>query len=182
MQVRNRRLPLSVYRHSTTAPPRPRPFHKVVRLHDVKTLRQTSSLRESCLPIGVDRDALHQIDALTVDRLNVKQGDVSYRAGDPFPALHAVRGIVPNTVLGEKGARTGRRLPYDRRHRRHSSDRALRTGSGICGPALGRDSRPSRQLRSRCRLRPARGRDSRPSRTAPKPVQASARPGWTPIK
>jgi CRP/FNR family transcriptional regulator len=57
-----------------------------------------------CLPVGVDRDGLHQIDAVVANRLHVKKGDVIYRTGDPFSALHAIRvGSCKTTVLGDKG-------------------------------------------------------------------------------
>ena len=62
------------------------------------------SVRELCLPVGVDQGGLHQIDALVTNRLHLKKGDTLYRTGDPFSALHAVRvGSCKTTVLGEKG-------------------------------------------------------------------------------
>ncbi|MEO8187198.1 MAG: fumarate/nitrate reduction transcriptional regulator Fnr [Burkholderiaceae bacterium] len=62
------------------------------------------SVRELCLPVGVDQEGLRQIDALVTDRVHLKKGDMLYRAGDPFTALHAIRvGSCKTTVLGEKG-------------------------------------------------------------------------------
>jgi CRP/FNR family transcriptional regulator len=73
-------------------------------LHHIKVHCHTCSLRELCLPVGVDQDALQQIDALVTERIHVKKGAALYRAGDPFSALHAIRvGSCKTTVLGEQG-------------------------------------------------------------------------------
>jgi CRP/FNR family transcriptional regulator, anaerobic regulatory protein len=62
------------------------------------------SVRELCLPVGVDAEGIRQIDSLVTDRVRLKRGDTLYRAGDPFSALHAVRvGSCKTTVLGAKG-------------------------------------------------------------------------------
>jgi len=75
-----------------------------VSLHEIKAHCLNCSVRELCLPVGVDREGLHQIDTLVADRLRLKKGDTVYRAGDPFTALHAIRvGSCKTTVLGEKG-------------------------------------------------------------------------------
>ncbi|MEO8330420.1 MAG: fumarate/nitrate reduction transcriptional regulator Fnr [Candidatus Nanopelagicales bacterium] len=64
----------------------------------------TCSVRELCLPVGVDREGVDQIDALVTDRVHLKKGDTLYRAGEPFAALHAIRiGSCKTTVLSEKG-------------------------------------------------------------------------------
>ena len=76
----------------------------VVTLRDLRTHCVNCSVRELCLSVGVDREGLHQIDALVSDRLHLKKGEALYRAGDPFTALHAIRvGSCKTTVLGEKG-------------------------------------------------------------------------------
>ena len=76
----------------------------VLALRDVKTHCLTCSVRELCLPVGVDRDGLRQINALVTDRVRLKKGDTLYRAGDSFAALHAIRvGSCKTTVLGDKG-------------------------------------------------------------------------------
>jgi CRP/FNR family transcriptional regulator len=91
-----------------TSPGSPRPSTLVlpasVTISDVKTHCLNCSVRELCLPVGVDREGLHQINALVTERLRFKKGDTVYRAGDPFSALHAIRvGSCKTTVLGEKG-------------------------------------------------------------------------------
>ena len=61
-------------------------------------------MRELCLPIGLDQDALRQLDELVTKRLRLKKGEVLYRAGDPFTALFAIRmGSCKTTVLAEDG-------------------------------------------------------------------------------
>jgi CRP/FNR family transcriptional regulator len=61
-------------------------------------------MRELCLPIGLDQDALRQLDELVTKRLRLKKGDALYRAGDPFTALFAIRmGSCKTTVLAEDG-------------------------------------------------------------------------------
>ena len=75
-----------------------------VTLSDVKAHCVSCSVRELCLPVGVDREGLHQINALVTERLRFKRGDTVYRAGDRFSALHAIRvGSCKTTVLGAKG-------------------------------------------------------------------------------
>jgi CRP/FNR family transcriptional regulator len=61
-----------------------------VSLLEIKTHCLNCSVRELCLPVGVDREGLHQIDTLVTERLRLKKGDTVYRAGDPFSALHAI--------------------------------------------------------------------------------------------
>jgi len=76
----------------------------VITLREVKTHCLNCSVRELCLPVGVDREGLRQIDAVVADRLHLKRGDTLYRAGDPFAALHAIRvGSCKTTVLGTNG-------------------------------------------------------------------------------
>jgi CRP/FNR family transcriptional regulator, anaerobic regulatory protein len=76
----------------------------VITLREIKTHCLNCSVRELCLPVGVDRDGLHQINALVTDRMHLKKGEPIYHAGDPFLALHAVRvGSCKTTVLGHNG-------------------------------------------------------------------------------
>jgi CRP/FNR family transcriptional regulator, anaerobic regulatory protein len=62
------------------------------------------SVRELCLPVGVDQETMRQIDSLVTERLQLRKGEALYRAGDPFAALFAIRlGSCKTTVLSEKG-------------------------------------------------------------------------------
>lgn len=61
-------------------------------------------MRELCLPVGLEPDALRQLDALVTNRIRFKKGEKLYRVGEPFTALFAVRvGSCKTTVLAEDG-------------------------------------------------------------------------------
>jgi CRP/FNR family transcriptional regulator len=76
----------------------------VISFNALKMHCSNCSLRELCLPIGLDHDALRQLDELVTNRVRLKKGDVLYRAGDSFTALYAIRtGSCKTTVLAEDG-------------------------------------------------------------------------------
>jgi CRP/FNR family transcriptional regulator, anaerobic regulatory protein len=76
----------------------------VVSLHALKSHCSTCSMRELCLPVGLERDALRQLDELVTSRLRRKKGDTLYRSGDQFDSLYAIRlGSCKTTVLAEDG-------------------------------------------------------------------------------
>jgi len=76
----------------------------VISIRDLKTHCNTCSMRELCLPVGLEADALAQLDALVSNQARLKKGDTLYRAGDPFGALFAIRlGSCKTTVLAEDG-------------------------------------------------------------------------------
>lgn len=86
------------------ATPSTPPSATVISIRKFKAHCSDCSVRELCLPVGVDREGLRQIDALVTDRVHLKKGDALYCAGDPFAALHAIRvGSCKTTVLGEEG-------------------------------------------------------------------------------
>jgi CRP/FNR family transcriptional regulator len=76
----------------------------VISFSALKMHCSNCSLRELCLPIGLDHDALRQLDELVTNRVRLKKGEVLYRAGDSFTALYAIRtGSCKTTVLAEDG-------------------------------------------------------------------------------
>ena len=76
----------------------------VISIRDLKAHCSTCSLRELCLPVGLDADDLKQVDALVNHRIKLKKGDSLYRAGEPFGSLFAIRlGSLKTTVLAEDG-------------------------------------------------------------------------------
>jgi len=76
----------------------------VVSLHQLKSHCSSCSMRELCLPVGLERDALRQLDKLVTSRVRRKKGDSLYRSGAPFTALYAIRlGSCKTTVLAEDG-------------------------------------------------------------------------------
>jgi CRP/FNR family transcriptional regulator len=76
----------------------------VISIRDLKAHCSTCSLRELCLPVGLDPEDLKQVDALVNHRIKLKKGDSLYRAGEPFGSLFAIRlGSLKTTVLAEDG-------------------------------------------------------------------------------
>jgi CRP/FNR family transcriptional regulator len=76
----------------------------VISIRALKTHCSNCSVRELCLPVGLEQDALQQLDQLVTNRVRLKKGEVLYRAGDPFSALYAIRtGSCKTTVLAENG-------------------------------------------------------------------------------
>ncbi len=78
-----------------------------VRDISIRQLRQncsTCSLRELCLPIGLNAEEMRELDALITQGRPVKRGDGLYRAGEPFRSLYAVRvGFFKSSVISEDG-------------------------------------------------------------------------------
>ena len=50
----------------------------VISLHALKTRCSNCSMRELCLPIGLDHDALRQLDDVVTKRVRLKKGDVKF--------------------------------------------------------------------------------------------------------
>jgi CRP/FNR family transcriptional regulator len=99
--------PLSTSHASASAGSRPAAAAgpaSVISIRDLKAHCSTCSLRELCLPVGLDPDDLKQVDALVNHRIKLKKGDSLYRAGEPFGSLFAIRlGSLKTTVLAEDG-------------------------------------------------------------------------------
>jgi CRP/FNR family transcriptional regulator len=74
---------------------------------DVNKLRSACSncsLRELCLPAGLDADELAQVDKMVNRRRPIRRGDYLYRAGADLQALYAIRtGFIKSCVLHEDG-------------------------------------------------------------------------------
>jgi CRP/FNR family transcriptional regulator len=88
----------------------------VVSLQALKARCSTCSLRELCLPIGLEQDALQRLDELVTKRVRLKKGEYLYHAGDAFTALYAIRtGSCKTTVLAEDGREqvAGYHMPGD---------------------------------------------------------------------
>ena len=77
---------------------------RVISIRDLRTYCSSCSVRQLCLPVGLDSDMLQKLDRLVKDRVRLKKGEVLYRAGDAFSALYAIRiGSCKTTVLSEDG-------------------------------------------------------------------------------
>jgi CRP/FNR family transcriptional regulator, anaerobic regulatory protein len=76
----------------------------VISIRDLRTYCSKCSVRQLCLPVGLDADTLQEFDRLAKNRVRLKKGDALYRAGDAFSALYAIRmGSCKTTVLSEDG-------------------------------------------------------------------------------
>jgi CRP/FNR family transcriptional regulator len=89
---------------------------KVLNLRQLKTVCSSCSLRELCLPMGLSREEIEQLDKLVYTRRRVKRGENLYRAGDEFNSLYAIRsGFFKSNVIFEDGRDqvTGFHMPGD---------------------------------------------------------------------
>ncbi|MCH2240444.1 MAG: fumarate/nitrate reduction transcriptional regulator Fnr [Aquabacterium sp.] len=69
-----------------------------------KVACSSCNLRELCLPVGMSKPQLEQLDSLVATRRSVKRGEALFRAGDAFQSLYAVRtGFFKTCVASEDG-------------------------------------------------------------------------------
>jgi CRP/FNR family transcriptional regulator len=77
------------------------------RLIDINNLRvacSSCSLRELCLPAGLDSGAMERLDRLVTHRRKLRRNAGLYRAGEPLGALYAIRsGFMKSCVLHDDG-------------------------------------------------------------------------------
>jgi CRP/FNR family transcriptional regulator len=59
--------------------------------HDTKISCSSCRLNELCLPIGLNRDEIRDLDAIVERNRPYKKGDHLYRQGDEFKSVYAVR-------------------------------------------------------------------------------------------
>ncbi len=78
--------------------PRPLP------LSHLRTACSQCSLRELCLPVGLDQEELDRLDEMVSTRRKVKRGESLYHGGEAFSALYAVRcGFFKSTLTSADG-------------------------------------------------------------------------------
>jgi CRP/FNR family transcriptional regulator len=76
----------------------------VISIRDLQTRCSRCGIREMCLPVGLDADALRKLDGVVTARTRVRKGQAVYRAGDAFTALYAIRlGTCKTMVLASDG-------------------------------------------------------------------------------
>ena len=77
------------------------------RLIDINSLRvacSSCSLRELCLPAGLDPGEMERMDELVTNRRKLRRGADLYRAGAPLASLFAIRsGFMKSCVLHDDG-------------------------------------------------------------------------------
>lgn len=62
------------------------------------------SLRELCLPVGLERESVRLLDHIVPNRTRVKRRDSLYRPGDAFDSVYAIRlGTFKTLQLAEDG-------------------------------------------------------------------------------
>ncbi|MDH5533971.1 MAG: fumarate/nitrate reduction transcriptional regulator Fnr [Betaproteobacteria bacterium] len=75
-----------------------------VDIPKLQSVCSACSLRELCLPAGLDTKELAQVDRMVNRRQPVKRGDYLYRAGATLRSLFAIRtGFMKSSVLHEDG-------------------------------------------------------------------------------
>lgn len=77
---------------------------KVISISTLKTACKDCTLRELCLPLGLNEVEMGALDKLIKRRRTLKKGEHLYRYGDPLRLLYAIKnGAVKTTGLMEDG-------------------------------------------------------------------------------
>ena len=72
------------------------------------------NLREMCLPMDLDAEAMRRVEQVVYARRRVRRGDSLFNAGDEFSAVYAIRcGFLKMTVINDDGREqvTGFNMP-----------------------------------------------------------------------
>ena len=76
----------------------------VISIHELKAHCASCSMRELCLPVGLEPDAMRQLDKIISNRTRVRKRESLYRPGDIFLAVYAIRlGTFKTVLLAEDG-------------------------------------------------------------------------------
>jgi len=77
---------------------------KKINLSHIKTACSTCSLRELCLPVGLDAHEIEALDQLVNRQRKIVRGELLHHAGLNFQSLYAIRsGFLKTYVLQEDG-------------------------------------------------------------------------------
>ncbi len=75
-----------------------------VALDRLRVACSNCNLRELCLPLGMSRGEIEQLDNLVATRRKVPRGEALFRGGDEFTSLYAVRlGFLKSVVISADG-------------------------------------------------------------------------------
>ena len=75
-----------------------------INSHSIKVACSNCNLRELCMPLGLNRDELDQIDSVVNLRRKVKKGSLLFHNGEKFTNLFAIRtGFFKSYVASEDG-------------------------------------------------------------------------------
>lgn len=76
----------------------------MIDINNLRVACSSCSLRELCLPAGLDAGEMERVDRLVTRRRRLKRGADLYRAGAPLAALYAIRsGFMKSCVLNDDG-------------------------------------------------------------------------------
>ena len=76
----------------------------VIPLHELNAHCASCSMRELCLPAGLEPDDVRELDAIITKRTRVRKRESLYRPGDPFHSVYAIRlGTFKTILLAEDG-------------------------------------------------------------------------------
>jgi len=76
----------------------------VIPIHEPSTHCASCSVRELCLPVGLEPEAVRQLDKIISNRTRVRKRESLYRPGDLFHAVYAIRlGTFKTILLAEDG-------------------------------------------------------------------------------
>jgi CRP/FNR family transcriptional regulator len=76
----------------------------VISIHGLNAHCASCSMRELCLPVGLEPDAMRQLDQIISTRTRVKKRESLYLPGELFTALYAIRlGTFKTLLLAEDG-------------------------------------------------------------------------------
>jgi len=77
---------------------------RIIDIQDVKVACSECSLRELCLPLGLDEAGLNSLGSVIKRTRKLKKGDFLYRVGDPLTSLYAVsKGSIKTCELSASG-------------------------------------------------------------------------------
>ena len=79
--------------------------HTNIPIHTLKVSCSNCSLRELCLPIGLSREEMSQLDAVIRQSRRLKRGEYLFRAGEGFKSVFAVRTGFFKTCVGSHDGR-----------------------------------------------------------------------------
>jgi CRP/FNR family transcriptional regulator len=75
-----------------------------MKVQNIKVACSSCSLRELCMPAGLEPSELKRIDELVSTRRKVKRRETLFRNGEPFTSLYAIRtGFFKTRVASEDG-------------------------------------------------------------------------------
>jgi CRP/FNR family transcriptional regulator len=76
----------------------------VISIRALRSHCENCSMRELCLPLGLDAAEMEELEAAVANRTRVRKGEALFHAGAPFASLFAVRfGSLKSTVTAEDG-------------------------------------------------------------------------------